>query len=718
MRILFLFLFSCILCGKAWAQPRSYPLSWGTSGSTNTRTEATAIPYTTTLKLPYVYDFSSKYLQIKHITNGSTVMVLTTRPHGLITNDAVFVSAAISPVTVSGIKYINRISDYQFQLFDDPSLSTATSSPGPINYLRINKVGAKETLKPDTLAFYDNKGGVTITGGTAKKQLSYWTARFDGLDGNGVPYSTNPTLKGYTDSLRSQRFDFSTYTPADSLYMSFYYQHGGYGELPDAADHFYLEFLDNTFHWNVKKDVTGTTGGSDTTFYRVMVPIDSVKYFHNAFQYRFRSYGRQAGAYDVWNLDYIYLNKNRTFKDTTLLDLAIRDGDQTFLKGYTAMPFDHFFNGYHDDDIFFKNVIKTTVSNQSRFSKPKNVFATVVDQAGNIIATAQSADEQSPYLDSTYTNTLTPISFPVRTPQYVDLIHGLNDVRRSDDSVATLKMDMMFNNIITKRTYLYDYYAYDDSEAEAGFGSNYSGVEIAYQFTSQRKDSLTHVDLSFTNNKDGSLENFQIYLMVWGETLVVDDSHPQLYKEPISVHYPSTINGFVRYKLNTPIAIDSAKKFHIGYRKNFAQLLSVGYDRNIDSRSKSFYKESTQWFGMNDTTNSGDPLVDDAGSMMIRPVFYKASSNVPVGIHPAQEDNKNKLLLYPNPATTTIDIVSTDELSNLNYTMYSLYGQIVLSGSITATEHTINVAQLSSGLYLIRCTDEKGTVYTTRFIKE
>ena len=707
MRIPFLILFfSCLLCGKAWAQPRSYPLSWETSNFSNVRTEATATPYTTKLQLPYIYDFSSKYLQIKKITNGTTVIVNTQRPHGLVTYDAVEINAAISPVLISGIKYINRVSDYQFQLFDDITLTTATSSTAAINYLRINKVGATETLKPDTLAFYDNNSGVEITGGSAKNQLSYKIARFDGLNAKGTPYSTSPFALGYTDSLRSQPFDLSMYSTTDSIIMSFLYQHGGYGEQPDANDHFYLEFLDNTLQWNTVQDLTSSTGNSVDSFYVALVPINATKYFHNAFTYRFRSYGRQSGAYDVWNLDYIYINRKRKVTDAPIKDFAVRNGDQTFLKNYTAMPFDHFFNGNNDTTTFLQRVIKTTISNPSKFGKPKNIFVAVIDQYGDTIASSQTPNDQLPYLDSTYTNTLKNIKkITPRKPLYVDLHHGLRDLRRTDDSLATSLMDLMFNNIITKRTYLYDYYAYDDSEAEAGFGSNFSGIEMAYQFTAQKKDTLTHVDICFTRNKDVSLENFQIYLMAWGDTVT-----NELYKQPISIHYPNSINGFVRYALTTPIVIDSAAKFHVGYKKNFQQLLTVGYDRNSDSRSKTFYKESTQW-SVVDNTN-------DAGSMMIRPVFYQASNNVPVGIHPSNGVNKNALLLYPNPASTSIDIVATEEIADLHYTMYSLYGQIVASGVITSTEHTINVAQLSSGMYLIVCTDAKGKTYSTRFIKE
>ncbi len=727
MRIPFLILFfTCLLCNKAWAQPRCYPLSWEAIPSSNARIEATTTPpYTTTLQLPYFYDFASKYLQIDSIINGSPVTVVTQRPHGLKTYDSVEINGVKLPTLIAdftGVKIVKRLSDYRFKLYNDASLSSPVSSIPLIDYLRINKLYAKETVRPDTLAFYYNNGGTQVVSGSAKNQPSYYVARFDGLDEKGVPYSTSTFAVGYTDSLRSQTFDFSSYSPSSNIYMSFYYQHGGYGEQPDAIDHLYLEFLDTTLQWNTVQDLTGVTGKSPDVFYKAMVPVSDPKYLHAAFQYRFRSYGRQSGAYDVWNLDYIYIDKNRTAADTTIRDYAIRNGDQSFLNGYTAMPFNHFFKGNKATTVYFNRFPEITITNQDSVnSKDKIVQVVVMDQFKHV-DTTDANNDQALYNDSTYIKHFSTISFPTQNkPIYVDLIHCIEDSKRVDAAITPFpskiptlplkpSLDMMFNNVVSKRTYLYDYYAYDDGEAESGFGSNFSGAEIAYRFVSGEKDTLTHIDICFTRNKDVNLENSQIYLMVWRDTLSTDPNlHSELYKQPISVHYPSSINGFVRYPLTTPIVIDSAAKFHIGFKKNFPQLLTVGYDRNNLSVGKCYYKESTQWAKLDS--------IDDIGSMMMRPVFYEADNNVPVPIHPSTGVNKNALLLYPNPASTTIDIVATEEISNLNYVVYSLYGQIMDSGVITSTAHTINIATLSGGMYLILCTDAKGKTYSTRFIK-
>ena len=43
-------------------------------------------------------------------------------------------------------------------------------------------------------------------------------------------------------------------------------------------------------------------------FVQVLIPIRANFYLHSGFQFRFQSYGRQSGQFDVWHLDYVYLD--------------------------------------------------------------------------------------------------------------------------------------------------------------------------------------------------------------------------------------------------------------------------------------------------------------------------------------------------------------------------------------------------------------------------
>ena len=72
----------------------------------------------------------------------------------------------------------------------------------------------------------------------------------------------------------------------------------------------------------------------------------------------------------------------------------------------------------------------------------------------------------------------------------------------------------------------------------------------------------------------------------------------------------------------------------------------------------------------------------------------------------------NKIKLYPNPVTATLNIETTSHLKQA--TIYSVLGAEVLS----TTSKTINTSNLKTGIYLIKIEDEIGTILTKRFIKQ
>jgi Secretion system C-terminal sorting domain/Concanavalin A-like lectin/glucanases superfamily len=71
-----------------------------------------------------------------------------------------------------------------------------------------------------------------------------------------------------------------------------------------------------------------------------------------------------------------------------------------------------------------------------------------------------------------------------------------------------------------------------------------------------------------------------------------------------------------------------------------------------------------------------------------------------------------KFNLYPNPASTILNIDTTSDLKSVE--IYSMLGQKVLS----ATTKKINVSSLSNGIYVMRLEDIDGAIQTQRFIKE
>ena len=77
-------------------------------------------------------------------------------------------------------------------------------------------------------------------------------------------------------------------------------------------------------------------------FYDTLLKVDGDRFFHENFQFRFMNYGRLSGPYDTWNIDYVYLNKNRTPNDRYLPDRTIISSLTNLFNDYRAVPYDHF----------------------------------------------------------------------------------------------------------------------------------------------------------------------------------------------------------------------------------------------------------------------------------------------------------------------------------------------------------------------------------------
>lgn len=74
----------------------------------------------------------------------------------------------------------------------------------------------------------------------------------------------------------------------------------------------------------------------------------------------------------------------------------------------------------------------------------------------------------------------------------------------------------------------------------------------------------------------------------------------------------------------------------------------------------------------------------------------------------------SEIILYPNPASSSITIKgSFDSLEKIQ--VYNMLGQVVMDGIVSGDETTLNVANLSSGVYTINFVDSNVSV---RFVKE
>lgn len=679
-----------------------YPLtqySVGTKGNMQLRT--TTLLQQDTLKIPYIEDFSGPGLPIDSIsidTFSKTPTVLVYRithikMHGLKSGANIRVFNATggpdaSPL-LNGSKYAKEIDKYTFQLFNDASLTTPATvdlSLGKMTYCNWLRIGAEGySPVPDTLGFIDNLGGVFINNDMAVNPISFGVATFDGVDYRGIPYSTT-TTKGYADNLTSLPFNLSQYNPKDSIYMSFYWQSKSLGDSPLSSEFLTLEFKDTskTATWIQVWKQFGSSVTQDT-FKIVLIPIIDSAYLHKSFQYRFRSYGVLNGRFNVWNLDYIYIDTNRSILNSAALkDISIISTSKSVLKNYTAVPYKH-----------IRNLPLPTIKSETAqgfmeirdntypsITSSIDYFHLTRDNRGNIVRPQRNSRVPGSYRYTEYYNDTIPGGL-------MDSAYVLKEEFYYPTVDTVGPIDLSFNNFRAIETYFYDYYSYDDGTPEVAFlSANPGGVKIASGYKILKGDQLTHVDYCFIRHNGPNLTNSALTLNVWEHDAAT--SKPKttaLLSQQIAIRYSSYINGFVRYELTTPLTLDSGAIYYFGYTQRFTNPLFLGYDRNNDHLNKLFFSNDG---------NTWEPLsiyATASGSLMLHPVF---SDNEAITSVHDERMQQNQFTFYPNPAKSELHFTGQPEY----IAVYDVSGLLLLEKKVEE-EEILSTETLSNGLYLV-----------------
>ena len=514
-------------------------------------------------------------------------------------------------------------------------------------------------------------------------------ATFDGLDKNGIPYNfNNPSAYGVADVLTSKPIRLFTkpatgnYTPQDSVYISFFYQPQGLGEVPDNGDSLTLQFYDadaETWH-----SVWKANGEAVKPFKQVMVPIKDVKYFKDGFRFRFRNYGNLSGALDHWHVDYVYLNINRTIGDTIRDDVAFRYPVHTLLNEYTAMPWTHyqtnpslFMKAQAETSQYNNNNTARNVANQMmRIFRKGTQMTSLVGPNFPFIAGYTSFNSNynlasnSIFFDPLWADTI--VTFDVTFEHSVT-----PDALRDND---TIRHQQVFVN----------YYAYDDGTAEAAYGLVGTGSQLAYKFSTPVADTIRAVKINFTASVNDAT-NDPFILTVWGDSggkpggvLMENDLMLQ------SPSYDAGQDGFVEYPLQHPIVVSGT--FYVGMRQTTANRLNIGFDANRNFSSKIFYNTGGTWLN-----------TSFQGSLMIRPVFVTKADGMLLQVK--ENDEKFDFAVYPNPADWFVT-VNFEELPE-SLELLDMQGRLVMRPPILFRTE-INTSSLANGVYLIRALGKNG----------
>ncbi len=544
------------------------------------------------------------------------------------------------------------------------------------------------------------KGGGTFINNNAS--LSHPTlnmATFDGLKTSGVPYNYNDSFaNGATDSLTSQPIDISKAAIKDSVYLSFFYQSQGLGDVPDSNDSLIVQFLTNGDKWEtifIAKDGKHITGKdtlkiiNNTKFIQVLLPVNSSKYFHDKFQFRFRTFGRQSGQFDVWHIDYVYLNEKRSAKDTFYPDRAFRLPIGSILKRYSSMPIKQFLvNPIAELSETINGEIYNLFSNQNSVSAKYSIQNLTTSE----------------YLVQ---KTLTDQNVRSVSSTNIEVKNELGNLIKGDKALLKIKFEInssdpsifQVNDTISRTVELDNYYAYDDGTAESGAYLKKGFGRVAIQFINNKPDVVKAIRINLQTLLDSTrLATTNLSLQIMAN----DKGKPGRILKGLSgkITYPSTNNGFVEYAID-PVAVTDT--FYVGYTQlSDDEALIVGVDNNSPQFAKKhFYNITNEWINVgNIPVNSG--FLPIKGSLMIRPVMGGVAKEITLATE--EEIQDRNLVISPNPA---FDIIHWNDTSLKNAEIMDMSGRSILSQKSDNQE--INISNLNSGTYILRLSNDKNT---------
>lgn len=640
-------------------------------------------------------------------------------------------------------------------------------------------------IYPDTTR-WENSNSVFVNKDFPRYAPNIAAATFDAIDSKGNVYPGAVWIPFEADEMVSApiRLDSvfnpvaKALSPADSIYLSFFYQPQGNGDEPEAWDTLMLEFArkgDTVFqyidsievsaqHFLINESDTLKPGdtlspppdsdlGCDTnirwinynfytwddmllipcdsvfgpeiswdlkwyaegmkldTFYKynnekyfvqVMVPIyDSIAdtvYFNDSFQFRFRNYASIANNIipswrsnvDQWNIDYVYLDYNRSKNDTNYRVLGFSNRAPSFLQNYQVMP-------YRQYKVDATNALRTEfdmdISNLDEIAHNSNYRHEVEQVDGDFSYAFDGGNFNVP--PGLYTNT-EYVQKPFSIDLNKDTVSYIIKHYISDSSESNILVDSAIY-----RQGFYNYYAYDDGTPEFGYGVEPAGALVAYQFRVSVPDTLRGVQMYFNKTKENANANF-FNLMVWKD----NNGRPGEIIYQLNSQKPRWEDGLYEFYTyvfpDTTIVISGT--FYVGWQQQTQGSLNIGFDaNNYYGYPRVFYKNEQTWYP------SGFE-----GSLLIRPMV--GPDMILTDITEFEfENDPDVLLIYPNPASNRFSVELTQSITdqNITVTMYNLYGAEVLEHK--GKTSNIFIGHLTEGLYIVKVRNH-GKIHTGKLL--
>jgi hypothetical protein len=623
--------------------------------------------------------------------------------------------------------------------FSQEILTGLSTNPVIKNYSKKNSVVKHKRNTMLNLPFFDDFSGtdvfpndtlwsdknVFINSAYPYLPPTIGVATFDALNDTGALYPSASSTPFTADTLTSYpiRLDSVLGTSpislkiSDSIYFSFLYQPQGIGNDPEVDDSLVLEFYSpKTDQW---RHVWASAGSNLQQFYakyhvwfkQVMIPIkDSINYFLPGFRFRFYNYASvtnssqpsfAAGNVDIWNLDYVYINKVLNSNDSIYKDIAFVNPAPSVLKNYTSMPWSQY---KVDTTAEMKDTIRMVIRNLYSGDIQIKFKYNVFDEFGNLLAPGTDPNSH-PTFPSIHpgSNNILALSvneFTYGPPTYIEPSSLPVDFKFKPTSADSATFTIVHrvidvsgnlhneNDSIIYVQKFYDYYAYDDGVPEAGYGLTPAGSMLAYQFKLNKSDTLRAVEMFFNQTLNNASRQY-FDLTVWNDI----GGYPgdTLYRlKHVRPEYQDSLNTYSRYDINDRI-VKVSGTFYVGWKQSTADNLNLGFDLNNDEHTKIFY-----YTGSGGWSNSSFP-----GALMIRPLVGKAIPHY-AGINETVNVT-NDIKVFPNPSSgenISIDVpaLKGQDVSTFSIHLFDLIGNEVYDAAFT---DKINVSELQNGIYLL-----------------
>ncbi len=554
---------------------------------------------------------------------------------------------------------------------------------------------------PDTLHWQPAQGrGVLVNTGLGIAPPSVGVASFDGVNAQGAAYDTTASRSGLSDELWSQPINLTLVPEAErgSVFLSFFWQPRGRGELPEAVgDSLRLQFktLDTARQWvTVWKQAGGESLVTDV-FVQEILAVRDPAYFHDRFQFRFQSFNRQSGAFDTWNIDYVYLNRGRSATDLAYPDAAITSLPTSPFGEYTQVPMKQFraapeqylsgssvqYYNLRNQPVgtTFEAFVNNALSGEAlyRLSDSTNALSplpTAFDRrtiaVGAPVVSALDLTQDSLYLQS---------EFYIETGD-LPRIASISD---EGDTLFNLSVDYRDNDTVRTTSVLNETLAYDDGTAEFGLELNQTGGRVAYEFVVPEEDLLTDIDIHFPNLRQNQGTLFKLF--VW-KTLADTARGEVVLRETGTLAAQAALrsDGFTTYQLESPVAVRDT--FYVGYQQESTdRFLIVGFDKNTNTNDHLFYSVSNDW----------EQSRELQGSLMLRPRFDRERAQLVTALPDEEAISTVDLILYPNPTNGLVRIQGTyDRLR-----VVDLLGQGI---PVVPRSEVVDLSPYPAGLYVFQ----------------